>query len=262
MAVMNDLLLAATRVAIRAATDTPSPSADPSSTVTTPQAASPTGDPSSQNTSKDKGSSPLLFFVALGFGVVFTNLWIIVGVKYCFRYNARNRARLGEDGEPVPLETMPRPHRRRREKKLMTMDEVNDKFPMMKYKTWVIERAREGLPTAGGVDISASRANSLHNVEAISAIVVTKERHSMDEASAAAVKTDESTATEPNSKNPDEKPNNFDHDKDIKKADAADTAGQTSTAAAKADDIQRVESHDDDDEDDDEHINAALPPER
>ncbi|KAG7147869.1 hypothetical protein HYQ46_003275 [Verticillium longisporum] len=24
-------------------------------------------------------SSPLLFFVALGFGVVFTNLWIIVG---------------------------------------------------------------------------------------------------------------------------------------------------------------------------------------
>merc|ERR1712072_87243 len=57
-------------------------------------------------------SSPLLFFVALGFGVVFTNLWIIVGVKYCFRYNARNRAiRNGEnpDGEPIDLGTMTRP---------------------------------------------------------------------------------------------------------------------------------------------------------
>lgn len=141
------------------------------------------------------------------------------------------------------------------------MDEVNEKFPMMKYKTWVIERAREGLPTAGGVDISASRANSIHNVEAVSAIAATKERHSMDEASAAAVKTDEPTATEPNSTNSDEKSKNFDHEKDIKKADAVETAGQTSTAASKADDIQRVESHDDDDEDDDEHINAALPPE-
>lgn len=98
-------------------------------------------------------SSPLLFFVALGFGVVFTNLWIIVGVKYCFRYNQRNRARLaaGEDGEGVDLGAMPRAHRRRREKKLMTMEEVNERFPLTKYKTWRSTRAEEGLPTAGGI---------------------------------------------------------------------------------------------------------------
>ncbi len=185
---------------------------------------------------------------------------IIVGVKYCFRYNARNRARLGEDGEPLPLETMPRPHRRRREKKLMTMDEVNDKFPMMKYKTWVIERAREGLPTAGGVDLSASRPTSIHNLEAVSAIAATKERHSTDEANLAP-NTDEPVATAAETK-PDEKPAETEKDKPVTNADAIESAGQTSTAVpAPPDGVQRVESHQDDEDDDDEHINAALPPE-
>ncbi|CAL3972477.1 unnamed protein product [Diplocarpon coronariae] len=115
-------------------------------------------------------SSPLLFFVALGFGVVFTNLWIIVGVKYCFRYNARNRAlRNGEDpSDPINLENMPaRPHRRRREKKLMTMDEVNERFPLMKYKSWVASRAREGLPTEGGVTAPVSRPASVKETEKV-----------------------------------------------------------------------------------------------
>lgn len=131
-------------------------------------------------------SSPLLFFVALGFGVVFTNLWyvlavphlqtpisitnyllvvlyrIIVGVKYCFRYNQRNRMpRNDENGEPIDLAAIPRAHRRRREKKLMTMDEVNERFPLTKYKTWMSSRADEGLPTAGGVAAPPSRAASV-----------------------------------------------------------------------------------------------------
>lgn len=78
---------------------------------------------------------------------------IIVGVKYCFRYNQRNRARLaaGEDGDAVDLGALPRAHRRRREKKLMTMEEVNERFPLTKYKTWRSTRAEEGLPTAGGI---------------------------------------------------------------------------------------------------------------
>lgn len=106
--------------------------------------------------------SPLLFFVALGFGVVFTNLWIIVGVKYCFRYNQRNRQlRSEETGEPIDLVAMPRPHRRRREKKLMTMDEVNERFPLMKYKVWRSSRANEGLPTEGGITAPNSRPQSL-----------------------------------------------------------------------------------------------------
>lgn len=136
----------------------------PSSTAVVPPAAT-----SSAASSGGGGptSSPLLFFVALGFGVVFTNLWIIVGVKYCFRYNQRNRrAQQDENGEPIDMTAMPRTHRRRREKKLMSMEEVNERFPLMKYKAWMTTRAEEGLPTAGGVAaLSASRAASLRNAD-------------------------------------------------------------------------------------------------
>ncbi|KAL8971642.1 MAG: hypothetical protein Q9197_003167 [Variospora fuerteventurae] len=111
-------------------------------------------------------SSPLLFFVALGFGVVFTNLWIIVGVKYCFRYNQRNRRHhQDENGEPIDMATMPRTHRRRREKKLMNMDEVNDRFPLTKYKAWMAFRAEEGLPTAGGIAAPQTPTASVRNLE-------------------------------------------------------------------------------------------------
>src|SRR5271169_823164 len=107
---------------------------------------------------------------------------IIVGVKYCFRYNARNRALArGEDGEPINLENMPRPHRRRREKKLMTMDEVNERFPLTKYKTWVAARASEGLPTAGGVTVSAGRAASLRDAEGVTPSSPVDAKHSSEE---------------------------------------------------------------------------------
>lgn len=33
----------------------------------------------------------------------------------------------------------------------MTMDEVNDRFPLLKYKAWRATRADEGLPTEGGI---------------------------------------------------------------------------------------------------------------
>ncbi|EAS36921.3 RING finger domain-containing protein [Coccidioides immitis RS] len=114
----------------------------------------PTETPTSTPSSGSGGNSqPLLFFVALGFGVVFTNLWIIVGVKYCFRYNQRHRQlRTEEAGDPIDLIAVPRTHRRRREKKLMTMDEVNNRFPLTKYKSWRASRADEGLPTAGGIE--------------------------------------------------------------------------------------------------------------
>ncbi|KAI5815482.1 hypothetical protein BZA77DRAFT_226068, partial [Pyronema omphalodes] len=114
-------------------------------------------------------SSPLLFFVALGFGVVFTNLWIIVGVKYCFRYNARQRARANGDDDPVDLQALPHPRRRRREKKLMTLEEANQRFPVMKYKAWQAARHSQGLPTAGGIKTEpSSRVGSVRHIEAIS----------------------------------------------------------------------------------------------
>lgn len=50
---------------------------------------------------------------------------------------------------------IPRTHRRRRrEKKLMTMEEVNERFPLVKYKAWRSSRANDGLPTTGGITTS------------------------------------------------------------------------------------------------------------
>lgn len=47
----------------------------------------------------------------------------------------------------------------------MTMDEVNDRFPLSKYKAWMATRAEEGLPTAGGVAAPHSPTSSLRNLE-------------------------------------------------------------------------------------------------
>ncbi|KAJ3571312.1 hypothetical protein NPX13_g5423 [Xylaria arbuscula] len=249
--------------------------ADPtmSSMMSTPTDAAVSPTPTAEK--KDGGgtgsSSPLLFFVALGFGVVFTNLWIIVGVKYCFRYNARNRAmaRVDENGEPIDLQNMPaRPHRRRREKKLMTMDEVNEKFPMVKYKTWVLDRKKEGLPTAGGISAPPSRANSVRSVEGIIPEQDSINRQSTDES--VATKGLESDRTEQSQPKPTIKEEKKPED-DAK--DATPTAepngnNTVSTAPAAApthtendtsnkDSLHRASE---DDEDDDDHINHALDP--
>ncbi|KID75293.1 E3 ubiquitin-protein ligase RNF167 [Metarhizium brunneum] len=250
MAVIDQILGEAALLVARQVSDvptaTPSPTESPTSSVTPPATTSPA---KNDNSGNGGSSSPLLFFVALGFGVVFTNLWIIVGVKYCFRYNARNRARVtNEEGEPITLETVHRP-RRRREKKLMTMDEVNEKFPMMKYKTWVSERAREGLPTAGGVSVPPSRANSIRDADGVLpdvAIVkshVSTEAHTIDESEFA-------TAADVN-KRDDEK----------KAKPESEQAGETAQTSSAQEDgpvpLRRMSTE----EDDDEHIDAALPPE-
>ncbi|KAI9891016.1 MAG: hypothetical protein M1814_003367 [Vezdaea aestivalis] len=134
-------------------------------TTSAPPAATTSGQSGGNNS--PPASSPLLFFVALGFGVVFTNLWIIVGVKYCFRYNQRNRQMRAEENGDIDMAAMPRPHRRRREKKLMTMDEVNLRFPLKKYQEWRKSRETEGLPAVGGVTAPGSRAGSVRGVAAI-----------------------------------------------------------------------------------------------
>ncbi|KAI3324554.1 hypothetical protein HD806DRAFT_48672 [Xylariaceae sp. AK1471] len=251
---------------------TPVPtSMSPTSNPTDPTATATQG-PSDNPTKKSDGgtgsSSPLLFFVALGFGVVFTNLWIIVGVKYCFRYNARNRAlaRVDENGEPIDMQNMPvRPHRRRREKKLMTMDEVNEKFPMVKYKTWVLERKRDGLPTAGG--ISASRANSIRSVEGVVPEQASGIRQSTDEPVTNAnpiadpiaqkqVKPTDKDEQKPSSETP-----------NTTATATADKTAPTTNDASEVPAVQTVEdssskhrSSEDDDEEDDDHIDAAMDP--
>lgn len=43
----------------------------------------------------------------------------------------------------------------------MSMDEVNERFPLVKYKVWRSSRANQGLPTEGGITAPNSRPPSL-----------------------------------------------------------------------------------------------------
>lgn len=83
MAILHNALVEATRIVIRAAEESASPTASGNE-----QTSQPTGqnDSNQNNENKDSGggSSPLLFFVALGFGVVFTNLWYARPVTLSF----------------------------------------------------------------------------------------------------------------------------------------------------------------------------------
>lgn len=54
----------------------------------------------------------------------------------------------------------------------MTMDEVNERFPLVKYKAWRSTRADKGLPTAGGIEAPSSRPESLKNEDSVPSATV------------------------------------------------------------------------------------------
>lgn len=169
-----------------------------------------------------------------------------------------------EDGEPITLENMPRPHRRRREKKLMTMDEVNDKFPMMKYKTWVSQRASEGLPTTGGVE-APSRPNSVHGTDGVLPDLAKKERVSTEVRAVDDIATP-ATETEPAQDVVPKQVDDTVQKPDDDKKDTTIVVGETSEhgPVTPHHHLKRTaseEDEDDEDDDDDEHITAAVPPE-
>lgn len=167
--------------------------------------------------------------------------------------------RAGEDGEPISMENMPRPHRRRREKKLMTLDEVNERFPVTKYKTWISSRAEEGLPTAGGVTAPASRPGSVRDEDGVLPSSPTTTKHSIDGQPADAVTTKEA----------DEITVASTRESTDKKT--SETVTDKGTGLATLAEVTTVETHDpkdteepavaEDEDDDDDHIHTAVPPE-
>ncbi|KAI9934388.1 hypothetical protein MW887_000002 [Aspergillus wentii] len=52
------------------------------------------------------------------------------------------------------------------------MDEVNERFPLIKYKAWRSSRANEGLPTTGGITAPNSRPQSMKGESVISSQTV------------------------------------------------------------------------------------------
>ncbi|KAL8708315.1 MAG: hypothetical protein Q9220_006790 [cf. Caloplaca sp. 1 TL-2023] len=245
----------------------------PTSSMTSPSPTPSNGGGSGGGGNAGPTSSPLLFFVALGFGVVFTNLWIIVGVKYCFRYNQRNRRQQhDENGEPIDMATMPRTHRRRREKKLMTMEEVNDRFPLLKYKAWMSTRAEEGLPTAGGVAALPSPTPSVRNME-VSTSMDTNRKTSQDLQQPTSPSSSAPQNKETVEKGPTEAPKGSAEQpgapgiSTTPKNDQAQQHTETPTGQAVPADshpppaLTRQEVQDDNDLDDDDQIQIAVPTE-
>ncbi|KAK9467021.1 hypothetical protein V1512DRAFT_261750 [Lipomyces arxii] len=119
-------------------------------------------------------TSPVLFFVALGFGIIFVNLWVVLGIKYCLRRNRRNRGRVlaveqGDlhfqsiDEHAYDLSLIRPVTLHRREKKVMTTEEMNSRFPVQEYKQWRFSRRNAGLPASGGIASHVqSRAPSIN----------------------------------------------------------------------------------------------------
>ncbi|KAF1840378.1 uncharacterized protein K460DRAFT_410969 [Cucurbitaria berberidis CBS 394.84] len=239
----------------------------PSYSAPSPSATEAVGNSNSNNNSSGPTSSPLLFFVALGFGVVFTNLWIIVGVKYCFRYNRRRAAAAAADGEPIDLTTMPRPHRRRREKKLMTMDEVNERFPLTKYKQWKSSRETEGLPSSGGIATAPqSRAQSLKDVEGVISTKDEGSSHRPDTALSMAredLTMPNSSTQKPESPRTSVDAKDKDTEKHVEKHIEAEKSATTTTEAVETSNatpqVNAPEREDDSDDDDDPIRTAAAP---
>ncbi|PGH30937.1 hypothetical protein GX50_06294 [[Emmonsia] crescens] len=222
-------------------------------TGTAPMEATTSG--SSSGNSGGPTSSPLLFFVALGFGVVFTNLWIIVGVKYCFRYNQRNRQVRNEaNGDHIDLVTVPRNHRRRREKKLMSMDDVNSRFPLMKYKVWRATRADEGLPTAGGIQAPTSRPQSLKN-EGGSVTVSSVENQELT------ARTDPTTSAESSNESKPQPEPEPEPESVILPAEQKETMASRVESRPSSEHLKETSGTIEDDDDADEHIRNAVPTE-
>ncbi|QSL64165.1 hypothetical protein MERGE_000320 [Pneumocystis wakefieldiae] len=78
----------------------------------------------------------LLFFVALGFGILFCNLWVIIGIKYCYRYSNTNHPETMEIGRIIP-------QNQNCQKKLMTQGEADQQFPSILYKIWLSQHKRQ-----------------------------------------------------------------------------------------------------------------------
>lgn len=120
------------------------------------------------------GTTPSLFFIALGVGVVFTNLWLIIGIKYCCRHRRMRHDRELNDYDETNEELRAFPFyngragagvtrfrpapRRKREKKLLTLEQLDEKAPLVKYKDWCDNRKENGLSTEGGISSAAVQA--------------------------------------------------------------------------------------------------------
>lgn len=162
----------------------------------------------------------------------------------------------------------------------MTMEEVNERFPLTKYKAWMATRAEEGLPTAGGVAAPHTPTASLRNVEgATSSELDRRTSHDKGPSPSApqdkektekeAVDTSKSSTEQPAGQNAVNLSKDHQHSQQFENAlsqppqtteigpQPPPAAPTTNPTAAPT----RQEIHDDNDMDDDDQIQIAVPTE-
>ena len=148
----------------------------------------------------------------------------------------------------------------------MTMDEVNERFPLTKYKNWIVNRMNAGLPTAGGVTAPPSRAGSVRGVDGTMPSSPVDTKHSVNNTrpATAASEAEVAPAVKPAEVKPAELKT---EQKTVEPAVVKDNTPGNPTTGATPDDTtvpvgKRLTSTSmDDDDDEDDHIHMAVPPE-
>jgi hypothetical protein len=141
----------------------------------------------------------------------------------------------------------------------MSIEEVNERFPLTKYIKWRSTRAREGLPTAGGIAAPLSRAGSIKDpagvvVESLPATDMEKSAASVEVSNDAAA----SSASPPVPSNQDT----------IEKVGARPSTANTATRTPTLNNKCEIPPHktsmadDDDEEDDCDRIQPTVPAEQ
>jgi hypothetical protein len=137
----------------------------------------------------------------------------------------------------------------------MTMDEVNERFPLMKYKNWMATRAMEGLSTAGGVTAPSSRPGSVRDGEDIVPTSPVDTQHSVATRPATVTSGEDEAARETiaasNRESTEDKAVETEEHNPLEQVQTtASTVHKHATATSE-----------DEEEDDDEQIHTAIPPE-
>jgi hypothetical protein len=153
----------------------------------------------------------------------------------------------------------------------MTMDEVNERFPITKYKAWRTTRAAEGLPTAGGIAAAPSRPTSIKNEEGI--VKDIDDRPKSAEATSSTPTRSFFTSTETATSdgnslehsNPeiidDANPRQPEHSPEVTSSD--DRPGTAKSIATHTDAATKTEMNDEGEaEDDEDQIQTAVPAEQ
>lgn len=154
----------------------------------------------------------------------------------------------------------------------MTMDEVNDRFPLTKYKAWMSIRAEEGLPTTGGVANPQSRPVSLRNVDGAT-LHEADTRKSGDTTEHASItaetphKDRKSNEIAPTNRSPMELQSQAPATQQIQETEAKteqpkiEKQDQPQSQSETGPPPTRAQVHEDDDMDDDDQIQIAVPTE-